>query len=105
MPLDCLRTLVPLMVHCHTVCQDAQTSGMGPTLGPYFPKRSSHHHGNNNTITTMKPAVRPPKPMLQMAFPHLGQETAKVQTKLINNEIKLVIIQLTAIGFVCLIFY
>jgi len=75
MPLDCLRTLVPLMAHCHSACQDAQTSGMGPALGPYFPKRSSHG-------VSVKPAIRPPRPMLQMAFPHLGQETAKVQ----NNK-------------------
>ncbi|CAG7822666.1 unnamed protein product [Allacma fusca] len=71
MPLDCLRTLVPLMVHCHSACQDAHTSGMGTTMGPYFPKRSNHGG------VTIKPAVRPPRPMLQMAFPHIGHEIAK----------------------------
>jgi len=95
MPLDTLRTLVPLMVHCHTACQDAQTSGMGPTLGPYFPKRSSH----SNTAT--KPTIRPPRPMLQMAFPHLGQETAKVMKNIQDSSLilrQVIIFNVSGIG-------
>ena len=71
MPIDCLRTLVPLMVHCHSASQDAHSSGLGTTMGPYFPKRSNHG-------VTIKPAVRPPRPMLQMAFPHTGHAMGKV---------------------------
>jgi len=59
------------MIHCHSACQDAHSAGIAPALGPYFPKRA---HGGG----TIKASTRPPRPMLQMAFPHLGQETSKV---------------------------
>lgn len=73
MPMDTLRTLVPLMIHCHSNFQDVQNSGMGPVLGPYFPKRSHHSHSG----VTIKPAVRPPRPMLQMAVPPINRDTSK----------------------------
>lgn len=72
MPVDTLRTLVPLMIHCHSAYQDVQNSGMGPTLGPYFPKRSQH------SGITIKPAMRPPRPMLQMAIPHINRDASRV---------------------------
>jgi len=72
MPVDTLRTLVPPMVHCHSAYQDIQNSGMGPALGPYFPKRSPH------CGITIKSTVRPPRPMLQMAIPHISRETSRI---------------------------